>query len=151
MLNILNEQFMKKTVFFLGKFAALLAISVFIIAGLSSCEKNDKDPRDVFIGTYNAEYSYVYQGTRYFDDYTLIITKSSTNDSDILMTNISALNVTARATVNGNAIVIPQQTFVATGISGSGTLSGNILSFSTSETHTDYAGAINVSHTASKQ
>ena len=135
----------------LGRLAAIAAISVVMMAGFMSC--GDKsDMRDPFIGIYNARYSYVYNGVQYFSDYILTVSKSATDDNMIVMSNISDYYyVNARATVQGSSFSIPQQTFISLGISGSGQLNGNTLTFSTSETHTDYAGAINVSHTATKQ
>jgi hypothetical protein len=129
---------------------------MFAVTLFSGCDKDGegggKDARDGYIGTYSARYSYVYSGVQYFDDYILTVTKSQTDPNTIIMSNISDYSfVAARATVVGNSFNIPQQTFVGLGISGSGMLSGNTLTFSTQETHTDYVGAINVSHTATKQ
>jgi len=137
--------------------AILLAMCVvFSLALFSGCSKDDGgskvDIRDSYVGIYNARYSFVYQGVQFFDDYVLTVSKSATDENTIIMSNISDYNyVNARASVNGNSFSIPQQTFIALGISGSGMLTGNTLTFSTSETHTDYVGAINVSHTATKQ
>ena len=138
--------------------AILLAMCVvFSLTLFSGCSDDDNggskgDVRDSYVGTYSARYSFVYQGVQIFDDYILTVTKSQTDENTIIMSNISDYNyVAARATVQGNSFSIPQQTFIALGISGSGMLNGNTLTFSTSETHTDYVGAINVSHTATKQ
>ena len=145
------------------RFFACVAMCVVMMFGTGSCKKDvkteEKDPREEFAGTYNARYSFVFDSQQYFSDYTLIITKSATNVNDVLMSMISPTltllkqtnTVTARGTVSGNALTIPQQTFVALGISGSGTLNGHSLTFSTMETHTDLTGVINVSHTATKQ
>jgi hypothetical protein len=47
-------------------------------------------------------------------------------------------------------MTIPQQTILHAGVSGSGTLNGNVLTFSTMVTQTGGA-IINVSQTATKQ
>ena len=135
------------------KIFACLALSVVMMSGISSCSKDDgdDDPRDAFLGTYSTRAEYVFDGVRSTFDYTLTITASSTNKNDILMDNLSDEKISARATISGNAVTIPQQTFVTLGISGSGTLNGNILTFSTSETSTDFTGTLNVNHTATKQ
>ena len=118
------------------------------VTSFLSCEK--PDDRDNFVGSYRTDLKYIISGTEYTGTYTMTITKSSTNKSDIIMDNISSLQESARATVNGNAILIPQQTIANLGISGSGTLNGNVLTFSTMETETGGL-PINVNHTATKQ
>ena len=151
------------------RLAALAAMSVVMMAGFSSCSKDNPDllgslfssksnPNNnvtdeliEYVGVYNARYTYTWSGQEYYSDYILTITKSETEENTIIMSNVSDYNyVNARASVNGTSFTIPQQTFISLGISGSGTLNGNTLTFSTSETHTDYVGALNISHKATK-
>jgi len=129
----------------------MLTILLATVATFSSCSKNDpKDVRDDYVGSYRTNYQYTYLGVVYSGTYTLTIVKSDTNGSDIILDNIDNSNESARATVSGNAFTIPQQTIAAAGISGSGTLNGNVINFSTAETQTG-GTQINISQTATKQ
>jgi len=131
------------------RFIVSVAISFVMIAGISSCKK-EKDVRDDYVGSYRTNWEYTYNAQKYTGTYTLTITKSATNANDIILGNIDGWGESARATVNGNAFTIPQQTILDVGVSGSGTLNGNVLSFSTQETLTG-GGQINVSQIATKQ
>jgi len=132
--------------------SALMAATLFAaITVLSSCSKSDGGSgRDAFVGSYRTNMSFTYGGVVYQGTYTLTITKSSTNSSDIILGNIDDSGESARATVNGNAMTIPQQTIAGAGISGSGTLNGNVLNFSTAETDTG-GSQVNFTQTATKQ
>jgi len=134
----------------------MLTIMLATILLFSSCVKVDK--RDDYVGSYRTNWTCIYGGYEFKGTYTLTITKSSANESDIILSNISNSNESARATVNGNAFTIPQQTIFGYGFSGSGTLSGNVLNFSTQETESfeDWEGNIftalvNLSQVATKQ
>jgi hypothetical protein len=101
---------------------------------LSSCKK-DTDDRDQYVGTYNAEDKYVESGITYTENYSFTITKSSVSSDRIIMTGFAgAPGVSVEATVSGNNFTIPQQTIVFDGenigISGSGSISGNSLTYS---------------------
>ena len=134
------------------KSALMATIMCAVFTVLSSCsdEDNKKDIRDDYVGSYRTDWKYTYNGVVYTGTYTLTIMKSATNVNDIILNNIDDSNESARATVSGNAITIPQQTILNAGISGSGTLNGNVLSFSTAETQTG-GTQINISQTATKQ
>jgi len=121
--------------------------------GLSSCSKDDpvkKDVRDDYVGSYRTEIKATISGQQYSGTYTLTIAKSSTNVNDVILNNIDGGGESVRATVSGNAMTIPQQTIQDIGISGSGTLNGNVLTFSTAETQTG-GTQINTSQVATKQ
>ena len=120
-----------------------------MVAMFFGCSK-DKDVRDDYVGSYRTRWEYAYQGQKYEGTYTLTITKSATNANDIILGNIDGWGESARATVSGNAFTIPQQTILNVGISGSGTLNGNVLNFSTQETQTG-GTQINVTQIATKQ
>ena len=133
-------------------FKSVFALTIMLLAtviAFSACSK-DSDPRDQFIGIYRTEWSAVYGGMEYTDTYTLKIFKSSTNPNDIIMDNIDNSNESVRATVSGNAFTIPQQTILDMGISGSGTLNNNVLTFSTLETETG-GTQVNLRQVATKQ
>jgi len=129
----------------------MLTIMLGIMAIFSSCTKEQpKDERDPFLGTYRTYFEYTENGEIQKGTYTLTIVKSSTNQTDILLNNINGWNESVRATVSGNAMTIPQQTILSLGISGSGTLSGDVLKFFTQ--HTTTGGTpTNVTQTATKQ
>jgi hypothetical protein len=110
----------------------------------------EEDVRDDYVGSYRTNYEYTYGGQNFTGTYTLTIVKSSTNTSDIILNNIDGWGESARATVNGNAMTIPQQTIQDVGISGSGTLNGSVLNFSTLETQTG-GTQVNITQTATKQ
>ena len=121
-----------------------------VVTGFPSCSKEKNDVRDDYVGSYRTNWEYTFNGLKYSGTYTLTITKSATNDNDIILSNIDNSNESARATVSGNAMTIPQQTIADTGISGSGTLNGNVLNFSTMETQTG-GTQVNITQVATKQ
>ena len=132
----------------------MLKLTYMLIAVLlfSSCSKDDdpKDDREDYVGSYRVNFSFVFDGQTYVGTYTMTITKSATNVNDVILGNIDDWGESVRAVVSGNAITIPQQTIADIGISGSGTLNGNVLNFSTQETGTGGA-TINVTQTGTKQ
>ena len=132
----------------------MLTILLATVAVFSSCSKDDepaaKDVREDWVGSYRTNWECTVNGQKVTGTYTLTIMKSATNSNDIILNNIDDSNESVRATVNGNAMTIPQQTIQSTGISGSGTLNGNVLNFSTMETETG-GTSINISQTATKQ
>ena len=130
-----------KSVFML---TIMLAVILF-----SSCSK--EDVRDDYVGSYRTNFEYTYNGQVFTGTYTLTIMKSSTNENDIILNNINGWSgESVRASVSGNAMTIPQQTIQEVGISGSGTLNGNVLTFSTMQTQTGGV-PVNVIQTATKQ
>jgi hypothetical protein len=129
---------------------AYVLMAVVFFSACSDDDEGTKDVRDDYVGSYRVNYQYVYLGQNYQGTYTLTITKSSTNANDVILGNIDNSNESARATVSGNAITIPQQTISDIGISGSGTLTGNVLSFSTMETQTG-GTQINITQTGTRQ
>jgi hypothetical protein len=134
----------------LGLICMLMAVSFF-----TSCSKDgDDDPiadvREDYVGSFRVNMEYIINGQQYTETYTLTIMKSSTNANDVILNNIINSNESVRATVSGNAMTIPQQTIGSSGLSGSGTLNNNVLSFSTLLTQT--AGTqINIIQTGTKQ
>ena len=133
------------------KIKSVFMLTVMLVATLfSSCTKEEKDVRNDYVGSYRNNFEYTENGQVITGTYTLTIVKSSTNANDILLNNINGWGEAVRATVNGNAMTIPQQTIMDVGISGSGTLNGNVLSFSTMHTRTG-GTPVNVLQTATKQ
>jgi hypothetical protein len=132
-----------KSVFFLTLLLGTIAV-------FSSCSKEEKDERKAYVGSYRTDYEFTYNGQVQKGTYTLTITKSATNKKDIILNNIDDSNESVRATVSGNAMTIPQQTIQQVGISGSGTLNGNVLNFSTMQTITG-GTSINIKQVATKQ
>jgi hypothetical protein len=129
-----------------------LAYAFIAVMFFCACSKDDdaKDVRDDYAGSYRTNFEYTYNGQKNMGTYTLTIVKSATNANDIILNNIDGWGESVRATVSGNAMTIPQQTIQNVGISGSGTLNGNVLNFSTMETQTG-GTQINVTQTATKQ
>lgn len=130
----------------------------FVVLGIttifSACSKDDDaDAREDFMGTWRATESFVIQNTTFNDTYTFTITKSSGSQRNILLTGFAgAPSETITAAVDGNSFVIPQQTIISdgesVGVSGSGTISGNSISYSYNASFIDLS--VNVSGTASK-
>jgi len=134
-------------------FKSALSVAILFAAIIvwSSCSKSDNgSSRDAYVGSYRTNWSYAYNGVSYSGTYTLTVTKSSTNSNDIILGNIDGWGESARATISGNSMTIPQQTILDVGISGSGILNGNVLNFSTAETETG-GTQINVTQVATKQ
>ena len=127
----------------------MLTIVLAFVSLFSSCKK-DEDVRDDYVGSYRTNFEFTQDGQTQSGTYTLTIVKSATNENDIILNNIDGWGESVRATVSGNAMTIPQQTIQNVGISGSGTLNGNVLNFSTMETQTG-GTPINVTQIATKQ
>ncbi len=127
-----------------------LIFSLAAVVMFSACSKEEVDARKPFLGSYRTNYEYVYMGQKVTGTYTLRIEPSQTNKNDIILINIDDSNESVRATVTGNAMNIPQQTILDVGISGSGTLLNNVLTFSTMHTVTG-GSQVNVSEVATKQ
>ncbi|MDR0810691.1 MAG: hypothetical protein LBN23_00200 [Paludibacter sp.] len=127
-----------------------LALMILTLTMTASCTKEVIDPREPYIGSFRTNMEYTYNGQQYSQTYTLTIVKSATNENDIIMNNIDGWGESVRATVSGNAFTIPQQTIKEVGVSGSGTLNGNVISFSTMETQTG-GTQVNITQTATKQ
>lgn len=83
--------------------------------------------RAKFLGSYTVSESC--QSGNY--SFSLSITSSSAGVSNIIINNFYDIGINVSATINGNSVTIPNQTIndggVALTISGSGQLSGNIL------------------------
>lgn len=110
-----------------------LTAFAFVLSGLfiASCasDKNDDpnapqpstDPRDKFVAYWNVSENSAVAGT---NTHTVNIVKSTTNSSEVILNNFSGLSVSARASVNNNALTIPYQQIGSIGFTkGSGTLS----------------------------
>ncbi|MDF2447846.1 MAG: hypothetical protein K0R26_350 [Bacteroidota bacterium] len=105
---------------------SLIFLTVFI-ASCASDKKDDpnaqepsSDARDKFIAYWNVSENSATAGT---NSYTVNIIKSGTSSSEVLINNFSGLSVSARASINNNAITIPFQQIGSIGFTkGSGTL-----------------------------
>ena len=100
--------------------------------------------RAKFLGSYNVSESC--QSGNY--TFSMSVTSSSTGVSNIIINNFYGIGISVSATINGNSVTIPNQTIndqgLALTISGSGQLSGNILTL----TYNISAGADSDSCTA---
>ncbi len=139
---------MKKKSFMLA--AVLLSIATIF----SACSKDeDVDARAAFAGTWRATETFVLDGVPFSDTYTFTITQSSGSERNILLTGFAAEpSETITASVDGNSFVIPQQTIISAGesvgVSGSGSISGNTITYSYNASFIDLS--VNVSGSASK-
>ncbi len=111
----------------------LAVVSIICLTLTSSCKK-EVDDRDAFVGQWNVNETYtLVGGGSGTDTYTITISKSSTTDNGIVITQFGGGNVAVNATVSGSALSIPNQTINSGGdlwnISGSGNISGNTLIF----------------------
>ncbi len=129
-------------------------ILIGIVVLLSACSKDEEaDPREAFEGTWRATESFVFDGSTFNDTYTFTITRSSGNERNILLSGFAGEpSETITASVDGNSFVIPQQTIISAGesvgVSGSGSISGNSISFSYNASFVDVS--VNVNGNASK-
>jgi hypothetical protein len=130
------------------KLISILTIALVVGLIFSACKK--EDDRDDYVGSYRTNFEYTQDGQILAGTYTLTISKSATNVNDLILANINNSNESVRATVSGNAMTIPQQTIQQMGISGSGTLNGNVLNFSTQQVETGGV-PINIVQIATKQ
>ncbi len=96
----------------------------------TNCKKDDAPARDAFFSTYTVNENCA--GTA--DAYTMQITTSSAGSNAVIISNLWNNGDQISGTVNGTTITIPNQTVFTTTYSGSGQLSGNILTLSFSIT-----------------
>lgn len=114
---------MKKVLYF------IIVLTTLYLSGCKSDSKDDPlapsaaDERDQFVGTWLCnETSKSLPATAY----TITISKSTTNSTDIIINKFYDLLTQARATVNSNKITIPYQSLTGLGFaSGTGTLSAS--------------------------
>ena len=78
---------MKKTVSFLGRIAALMAISVVMFVGFSSCQKEESDYRQTFAGTYTGNETWANQGIQQTQAITLNVVPSTVYADRIVITS----------------------------------------------------------------
>jgi len=132
----------------------LAAVLLGIVTLFSACSKDDEvDAREAFEGTWRATETFVFDGTPFSETYTFTITKSSGSERSILLTGFAAEpSETINASVDGSSFVIPQQTIISggesVGISGSGSISGNTITYSFNASFVDFS--ININGSASK-
>ncbi len=119
---------------------------------LVSCTKDEViiDIRDSFISTYDVNETYSVSGTSYQRHYYIVVSKSSQTSDLILISNFAGygINCVIKGEVSGNKLTIPQQTLEDKGFRGSGTLTGEVLSFSYQES--SITSTFNVQVTATK-
>ena len=107
-----------------------LAATGLFVASCASNSKDDSDspapstdPREKYVAYWNVSENSAVAGT---STHTVNIIKSTTNSSEIILNNFSALSVSARATVNNNNLTIPYQQIGSIGFTqGSGTFNGS--------------------------
>ena len=93
-----------------------------------SCNEKASDERDKFVGTWTGYLCFARIGTEYFT--TVIITKSTSNPAQIILTQQGGNNDTRIGTVNGNSYVYQNFTAslgIAGNYTGSGSINGNII------------------------
>jgi hypothetical protein len=115
---------------------------------LSSCKKDEVDPRDAFVGTYNMNQSWsMTYGGQIIESgsgtYTLSITKSSTDNSKLLFTPFGSFpSLIVSGTVSGSSFTITSQVVSYNNgmpsFSGSGSIQGTTLYLSWTATGYPY-------------
>lgn len=110
-------------------FSSLLAI-LFI----SSCKKDDVDPRDVYVGTYNCSQRELINSLGYNETYTFsqAITKSTSNSNQILFNDPDGGSESWAATVNGSSYTYEVNAYtdedgITTTRTGSGSINGKVI------------------------
>ena len=112
---------MKKSTIKLFHFSILLAGLVFATV---SCKKDEKTPdRDKFLGTY----SVVQDCSGQTNTYDMTIAASATSENEVTIQNLYALGKTLTATVSGDNLTISSQVVSNVTYSGSGPISGDVL------------------------
>jgi hypothetical protein len=123
-----------------------------VIFTLASCSDDDEakpDTRSMFIGTYAVEDVSGSNGYTYEYDVTI----SNGSDGNLDLSNFADIfNIPVKASVDGNNLTIKSQSFTnpSSGntiqVSGSGTLSGNVLNFTYTTTgYINYTGTCKAS------
>ncbi len=103
-------------------------IPVFIVSLLLlliACS-DDTDDRNKFVGRYEVKE----QSLETFvqrDEYEVRIIKDTATEDMVIITNFYNLDIEASARIDGNTIIVIQQTHNIFEFSGSGTLSGSII------------------------
>ncbi len=98
---------------------------------LTACEfyevEERVDPRDSVTGAFTVEeYSETYNSTT---EFTVWISKSGYNSTEIMIDNFYGADIRVRADVNGNKIFVPWQSFDGYEVEGVGTISGDLIRF----------------------
>lgn len=121
----------------------LLPLALFSFI-LSSCNEDDDTDavitREDFVGTYVVSDGCI-------DNYTITVEvpdNSLPDDNDLLVKNIGSVSHDMEATFSGNTLTVPEYTWGVFGqscnVSGSGTLSGNEITFTYTYTCDDGSG-----------
>jgi hypothetical protein len=115
-------------------FALCMTVALALFAGCDKDRDDLKDKRDGYAGTWKIDETVRYlDGSTDTDTYNVTITKSSANTVDIVMNNLLDMGagISVIASTNGNSFTIGQQTVSTAGIglSGSGRLNGNGISY----------------------
>jgi len=110
---------MEKSIRFL--YLPILLLGVLLTT--SNCKKDETPDRDKFLGAF----SVVETCGSGNDSYDVTIIESGAADNAIIFINLYNLSAQASATVDGNNITIPSQLLAGITYSGSGSISGNIL------------------------
>jgi hypothetical protein len=113
---------MKKIVYFLFVLGSLYVVSCSPDSKDDALTPTSSDERDKFVGTWLCnETSQITNSS-----YTISISKSTTNSSEIIINKFYNLVAQARASVSSNSISIPYQNLSSIGFgSGNGKLSSN--------------------------
>jgi PBP1b-binding outer membrane lipoprotein LpoB len=130
---------MKKTT----NIIALILITVL----WTGCKKSSSpDVRDVFVATYDVTETWTENGQVLTKPaFTMSIEKSSQHAEMLLLNNFAnyGAGTTAEATVNGNAISIPQQTLSNSKVvEGTGTIADQTLTYKFSESFNGISNSI---------
>lgn len=131
------------------KTASVMLITLITTIGmLGGCKKDDpivsSDIRDKFVGSYEVQEGIIENSTERHISYTLGISKSTTHENRIILSNIVGSGQSAYAVVgmvitgtpSEYAFIISEQTIVINGVNytiyGPGAIDGRVLNFSTS-------------------
>ncbi len=107
---------------------ACIYILFFIVFGCSITNPRPADPRDKFIGTYNAEEESSTVSTT--SKFAIQVSKSTSADSTIFIKNFWNAGITVKATISGSKIAIPEQLVNNYKIVGLGAINGQELTMS---------------------
>lgn len=107
------------------KFLRLLCLMAMVSMVLTSCDDQQDDERNAFVGFYAV--SEESQGLEARDDYEVRIRKRSGSNDLVLLSNFYNIELDVEARVDGNMIYIPQQTRGFFVFEGEGFLTGSTI------------------------
>lgn len=108
------------------KTAILCCLSLLYLVPVTSCDRDNKEDRNKFIGRYEVvEYSIITYSPR--DEYEVRIRKDVGTENLVLINNFYNYDIEIYAEIDGNDIIVMPQTHNVFAFEGSGKLVGTVI------------------------